>query len=78
MILPETMIFFSIEYTVAVQQENGGLWTHGKIVGTGDHSHNNRSYTIRIRMTGCIVTRNSKHIKVAPITAEQYLKDQIS
>ena len=31
-----------------VQQENGGLWTHGTVVGSSDHNHNNRSYTIRV------------------------------
>ena len=37
---------FSIESTVVVQQEGWVPWTHGTIVGTGDHKHNNRSYTI--------------------------------
>ena len=34
-------IFASIPIgsTVAVQQEDGGLWTHGTIVGKGDPSH---------------------------------------
>ena len=67
---------FSVGSTVAVQQEKGGLWTHGTVVGRGDHNHNNRSYTIRVTKTGCIITRNSKHIKTTPITTEQYIRDQ--
>ena len=42
---------FSIGSTVAVQQEDGGPWTHGTVVGRGDHIHNNRSYTIRVTKT---------------------------
>ena len=68
---------FSIESTLVVQQEDGGAWTHGTIVGTDNHSHINRSYTIRITRMGYIITSNSKHIKTTPITAEQYLRDQL-
>ena len=69
---------FSIGSIIVVQWQNGGLWTHGTVVGGGDHNHNNRSYTIRITKTGHIITRNSKHIKTTPITAEQYLRDQFT
>ena len=31
---------------VVVQQEDGRLWTHGMIVGMGDHSHHDRVYII--------------------------------
>ena len=48
------------------------------MVGRGDHNHNNRSYTIRITKTGCIIIRNSKDIKTTPITAEQCLRDQLT
>ena len=51
---------------------------HGIVVGRGDHNHNNRSYTMRVTKTGCIITRNSKYIKTAPITPEQYLRDQLA
>ena len=50
------------------------MWTHCTIVGVGDHYHNNISYTIRITRTGHIVTRNTKHIKITPITAEEYFR----
>ena len=69
---------FSMGSTVAVQQEDGGLWTHGTVVGRGDPSHKNRSYTIRVTKIGCIITRKSKYIKAKPITAEQYLRDQLT
>ena len=42
---------FSIGSTVAVQWEDDGPWTHGTVVGRGDHSHSNRSYTIGLSKT---------------------------
>ena len=69
---------FSIGSTVVVQQGDDGLCTYGTVVGRGDHNHNNRSCMIRISKTGWIVIRNSKHVKATPITAEQYLSDQIN
>ena len=44
------------------KNHDGGPWTHGTVVGKGDHSHNNRSYTIYITNTGWLITRNSKHV----------------
>ena len=43
-------IFASIPIgsAVVVQQQDGRLWTHGTIVGTGDHNHHNRAYTIQL------------------------------
>ena len=55
-----------------------GTVDHGTIVGVGDHHHNNRSYTISITMTDCIVTRNSKHLIITHITVKQYLRDQFT
>ena len=43
---------FSIEYTIVVQQEDGGVWTHGTVVERDDNNHSNRSYMIRITKTG--------------------------
>ena len=37
---------------VVVQREDGGLWTHGTIVGTGDHNHHDRAYTIQLATNG--------------------------
>ena len=50
--------FIPIGSAVAVQQEDGGLWTNGTIVGTGDHNHNNCSYTIQLTTNGRRITRN--------------------
>ena len=37
---------------VVVQQEDGWPWTHGTIVGMGDHSHHDRAYTIQLTTNG--------------------------
>ena len=59
------------------QSEDGGSWTHGTVVGRGDHNHNDRSYTMRVtQKMGHIITRNIKQIKTMSITAEHYLRDQ--
>ena len=42
--------------TVVVQQEDGGLWTHGMVIGKGDHNHHDQSYTIQITTTGRRIT----------------------
>ena len=69
---------FSIGCTVVVQWEKSELWTYGTVVGRGDHNHSNRSYMIRITKNGWEVRRNSKHVKATPITAKQYLGDQLT
>ena len=50
--------FIPIGSAVAVQQEDGGLWTHGTIVGTGDNNHNNCLYTIQLTTNGRRITCN--------------------
>ena len=64
-------VFISKGSTVVVQWEDGGPWTHGTIVGKGDHNHHNRSYKIPVTNTGRIITCNRQHIKPTPITALQ-------
>ena len=64
--------------TVAVQQEDGGLWTHSTVVGKGNHNHHNRSYKIQVTKTGRIITHNRQHIKPTPITAENFLHNQVN
>ena len=44
--------YIPIGSNVGVQQEDGGPWTHGTIVGTGDHNHHSRSYTIQLTTNG--------------------------
>ena len=59
--------------TVVVQQEDGGLWTHGMIVGKGDHNHHDQSYTIQITTTGRRITCNRQHIRLTSITTDNYI-----
>ena len=59
--------------TGAVQQEDRGPWTHGTIIGKGDHNHHNRSYNIEVTNTARIITHYRQHIKPIPITAEDYI-----
>ena len=68
---------FSIGSTLAVQQEDG-WWTYRTVAGRGNYNHSNRSCMIIISKTCWVVTRNNKHIKAIPVTAEQYLMDQIN
>ena len=62
-----------IRSTVVVKREDSDRWTHGTILGKGDYNHNNQSYIIHVIKTGKTLSRNSKHVKVTPITADQYL-----
>ena len=73
-----SQVFASIPIgsTVAVQWEDGGLWTHGTIVGKGDHNHHNCSYKIQVTTTGRIITCNRQQIKPTSITAEEYIHYQ--
>ena len=48
------------------------------MVGRSDNNHSNRSYTIRLTKTGCIINRNSKCIKATPIKDKQYPRDQLN
>ena len=70
-----SQLFVSIPIgsTVAVQWEDGGLWTHGTIVGKGNYNHHNCSYKIQITTTGRTITCNRQHIKTTSLTAEEYM-----
>ena len=50
--------FIPIGSAVVVKWEDGGPWTHGTIVGTGDHNHNNCSYTVQLITNGRRITHN--------------------
>ena len=71
------MLLFCKGSTIVVQWEAGGPWTHGTVVGRGYHNYNSRSYMICVTKTGWLITRNSKHIKARPTTAEQYLWNRL-
>ena len=59
---------------VAVQQEDGRLWSHGTIVGTGDHNHQDKSYTIQLTINARCITHNRHHIKLTSVTADTYIQ----
>ena len=59
---------------VAVQQEDGRLWTHGTVVNTGDHNHHDWAYTIQLTTNGRWITCNRWHIKPTSVTVETYLQ----
>ena len=63
-----------IRLAAVVQQEDGGPWTHGMVVGMGDHNHHNRSYTIQITTNGRCITQNRWHIKPTSKMADTYLQ----
>ena len=71
-------IFASIPIgsAVAVQQEDGGLWTHGTIVGTGDHNHHDWSYTVQLTTNGRRISQKRWHIKPTSVTADAYIQYQ--
>ena len=66
--------FIPIGSTVAIQQEDGRPWTHGMIVGTSDHNHHDRSYTVQLTSNGRCITCNRQYIKPTSITADTYLQ----
>ena len=73
-----SQVFVSIHIgsTVVVQKEDRGPWTHGSIVGKGNHNHENRLYKIQLTTRGRIITCNRQHIKPIPITVEDYMHYQ--
>ena len=73
----KNLVSLPIGSTLAVQQEDGGPWTHGTIEDKGNHNHHDRSYKICITKTGKIITHNRRHLKPTPISAEHYLHNQL-
>ena len=73
-----SQVFASIPIglTVVVQWEPRGLWTHGTIIGKGNHNHHNWSYNIQVTKMGRIITCNRQHIKLTSITADEYIHHQ--
>ena len=63
---------FSAGSTVAIKQEDGGLWRHRIIVEPSGCDHVGLSYTIQVTKMGMIITHNVKHIHTMPISAGQY------
>ena len=72
----DTAVTFScipIESAVVVQWEEGGPWTHGTVVGTGDHNHHEKLYIIQLTSNGRCITCNRHHIKPMAVTADTYI-----
>ena len=61
---------------VAVQHEDGRPWTHGTVVGMGNHNHHDRSYIIQLTKNARCISRNRWHIKPTTVTADMYLQHQ--
>ena len=51
---------------------------HSMITEHGANDHNERSYRIQIKKMDRIVTMTVRHVRVAPILTEHYLRDLIS
>ena len=51
---------------------------HRTMVGHGADDHKSRSYKVQVTKTGCIITRTKGHVRVTPISAENYLRKEIS
>ena len=73
-----SQVFASIPIgsNVVVQWKDGGLWTHGIIIGKGNHNHHSWSYNIQVTTMERIITHNQQHIKPMSITAEEYIHYQ--
>ena len=52
----------------------GRLWTHGTIIGTGNHSHHNKSYMIQLTTNGTHITCNRHHAKPTTVTEDAYIQ----
>ena len=63
--------------TVAVQHEEGGLWTDRMIVGHSMDDCNGSSYIIWVTEMACVITRMKRNIKTTPVIAEDYLKKDV-
>ena len=75
----DTAVTFSciaIGSAVVVQQEDCGPWTHGTVVGIGNHNHHEKSYTIQLTTNGRCITCNRHHIKPTAVTADTYIQYQ--
>ena len=61
--------------TVAVQDR--GPWMHETIIRHGSEDPNKRCYKIRLKKTGCIITRTKQHMAAFTTSTEDYLRTEI-
>ena len=59
---------------VAVQHDDGRPWTHGTIVGMGNHNHHDKSYMIQLMTNGRHITHNRCHIKPTTVMVDTYMQ----
>ena len=59
---------------VVVQQEDSGLWTHGTIVGMGDHNHHDKLYMMQLTTNGRCITCKRCPIKPTTIMADAHIQ----
>ena len=64
--------------TVALQIEDGGTWMHCTITNHSDDELNGHSYKKHIIKMGEVVMRTAVHMNQTPVSAEQYLRDQMA
>ena len=53
---PPVFSYIPTRSAVEVQQEDGGPWTHGTVVGSGNYNHHGRSYIIQLTTNGRCIT----------------------
>ena len=57
-----------------VQKEDRGPCTHGTIIDHNKQEHHMQSYRIKLSLSGCVITRNTKHIRKTSIMPWMYRK----
>ena len=70
----KNILFLPTGSTVAVQHEDGELWTYETVIWHRFDVPHWGCYRMRVSNTGCIITRTNKHVKTMLITVEEYLK----
>ena len=51
---------------------------YGTAEGCGADENSGKCYEIRVTKMGYTITRTKRHIKTTPITAEDYLRNDVS
>ena len=75
----DILLFCITETTLAVQQEDGGLWSPGIIFKPNNNDHRVRLlYNMSDMKPGRLMTWNSKHKGSTSITAEECLHEKIN
>ena len=62
---------------MAVQDEDWGPWIHQNIVRPGSEKLNGRCYKVWMMKTGFVITRTKSYVTVIPISALEYLRNEM-